>query len=215
LMQLKKTALLGVSVLFFAPVLFAQEVRPRVAPNAAQIQDSAIISAPPATIQKTVILRPVNQPKSVLTNEIAVRSTAEVRAVNASAAANASAVSLAAFRARMMTAMYSKLGKPYIWGASGPNAFDCSGLVWSVFSEAGITMERTSAATMWRTFEPATGEDRYKFGTLVFFNKLGHVGIVIDQDTFYQASSSKGVTISNFAGYWEKRIVGFRHVPLN
>jgi cell wall-associated NlpC family hydrolase len=43
---------------------------------------------------------------------------------------------------------------------------------------------------------------------------LKHVGIVRDANTFFHASSSKGVTISEFAGYWEKRITGFRRAPL-
>jgi cell wall-associated NlpC family hydrolase len=66
---------------------------------------------------------------------------------------------------------------------------------------------------MWEQFEPVSGDDRYKFGTLVFFNNLGHIGIVADSEGFYQASSSKGITYSKFAGYWEKRIVGFRKIP--
>lgn len=60
--------------------------------------------------------------------------------------------------------------------------------------------------------EPVTGDDRYKFGTLVFLNRLGHMGIVADENGFYHASSSKGVTYSPFKGYWENRIVGFRRL---
>lgn len=60
--------------------------------------------------------------------------------------------------------------------------------------------------------EPVTGNDRFKFGTLVFLNRLGHIGIVADENGFYHASSSKGVTYSPFKGYWENRIVGFRRL---
>lgn len=60
---------------------------------------------------------------------------------------------------------------------------------------------------------PVSGDDRYKFGTLVFLNGLGHIGIVADENGFYHASSSKGITYSTFKGYWEKRIVGFRSLP--
>jgi hypothetical protein len=59
---------------------------------------------------------------------------------------------------------------------------------------------------------PVEGDDRYKFGTLVFFNNLGHIGIVYDDSGFYHASSSQGVTFSRFDGYWGKRIVGFRRM---
>jgi cell wall-associated NlpC family hydrolase len=82
-----------------------------------------------------------------------------------------------------------------------------------VFQEAGISFTRTSARTFWNQFEPVYGDERFAFGTLVFFNKLGHVGIVADEHGFYQASSSKGITYSPFKGYWEKRIVGYRRIP--
>jgi hypothetical protein len=49
----------------------------------------------------------------------------------------------------------------------------------------------------------------------VFFNGLGHIGIVADTNGFYHASSSQGVTYSTFKGYWGKRIVGFRRMNLD
>ncbi|MEZ5344416.1 MAG: C40 family peptidase [Pyrinomonadaceae bacterium] len=114
----------------------------------------------------------------------------------------------------MMQSIRAKMGIRYRYGSQGPNSYDCSGFVWKVFGEAGIDFTRTSAASFWNTFDPVYGKDRYKFGTLVFFNRLGHVGIVADENGFYHASTSKGVTYSPFAGYWEKRIVGFRRVPI-
>jgi len=60
--------------------------------------------------------------------------------------------------------------------------------------------------------EPVTGDERFKFGTLVFMNGLGHMGIVADENGFYHASSSKGITYSTFKGYWENRITGFRRL---
>jgi cell wall-associated NlpC family hydrolase len=62
--------------------------------------------------------------------------------------------------------------------------------------------------------EPVTGDERFKFGTLVFMNNLGHMGIVADEKGFYHASSSKGITYSTFEGYWKNRIVGFRRLNL-
>jgi len=121
---------------------------------------------------------------------------------------------LMAFNSRLLSGIQTRLGIPYNYGSTGPNYYDCSGFVWSVFQQAGINFERSSARTYWENFEPVSDQDRYKFGTLVFFNRLGHVGIVADANGFYQASSSKGIVYSPFAGYWEKRIVGFRRVPL-
>lgn len=107
-----------------------------------------------------------------------------------------------------------RFGIPYRYGSSGPNSYDCSGFVWAAFKDAGLNFDRTSARGLWAMSEPVAGDERYKFGTLVFFNDLGHMGIVADENGFYQASSSKGVTYSKFEGYWEKRIVGFRRLRI-
>ena len=118
------------------------------------------------------------------------------------------------FNQTMLSAIDARLGAPYVYGAMGPRAFDCSGFVWSVFQEAGINFERASARNLWAQFEPVNPGEEYKFGTLVFFNNLKHVGIVADEHGFYQASSSHGVIYSPFSDYWSERIVGFRRVPL-
>jgi cell wall-associated NlpC family hydrolase len=44
----------------------------------------------------------------------------------------------------MLKAAVSRLGVPYVWGATGPNSFDCSGLVQWAFAKAGIYMPRVS-----------------------------------------------------------------------
>jgi cell wall-associated NlpC family hydrolase len=118
------------------------------------------------------------------------------------------------FNHLIMTAIEKRLGAPYVLGTEGPYRFDCSGFVWSVFQSAGVQFERGSARHFWSQFEPVDGADRYKFGTLVFFNNLGHVGIVADEHGFYHASSSKGVTYSPFNEYWSQRITGFRRIPV-
>lgn len=118
----------------------------------------------------------------------------------------------ALFSNRLMQAIQARIGTPYRYGSTGPNSYDCSGLVWSVFQDAGFYFERSSARTLWQNSESVDGDDRFKFGTLVFFNGLGHIGIVADEKGFYHASSSKGVTYSTFDGYWGNRIVGFRRL---
>ncbi|MEJ7708865.1 MAG: C40 family peptidase [Pyrinomonadaceae bacterium] len=106
-----------------------------------------------------------------------------------------------------------RLGAPYVYGAAGPWYFDCSGFVWSVFQAAGVTFERTSARSLWQDFAPVKSGEEYKFGTLVFFNNLRHVGIVVDETGFYHASRSNGVTYSPFNEYWTNRLDGFRKNP--
>jgi cell wall-associated NlpC family hydrolase len=118
------------------------------------------------------------------------------------------------FNSLLHTAIEERIGAPYSYGATGPYAFDCSGFVWSAFQEVGISFERGSARTLWARFAPATGAEESKFGTLVFFNGLNHVGIVADENGFYHASSSRGVTYSRFNDYWLDRLDGFRRVPM-
>jgi len=81
----------------------------------------------------------------------------------------------------------AQLGKPYLWGGTGPDAFDCSGLVMMAYRAAGITIPRTSQ-DQWaaeKKFDriPASQAEP---GDLVFFagsdgtpTSPGHVGLVI------------------------------------
>ena len=118
------------------------------------------------------------------------------------------------FEPTLMAAIDERLGSPYRWGATGPNRFDCSGFVWSIFQATGINFERVSARHLFARFAPAPVEEQYKFGTLVFFSGLTHVGVVADERGFYHASRRQGVIYSEFNEYWSKRIDGFRRVPL-
>lgn len=118
------------------------------------------------------------------------------------------------FQQMITAAIDDRLGSRYRWGATGPSAFDCSGFVWSTFRSAGIDFERSSARTLWSRFTAPAPEEQYKFGTLVFFSNLAHIGIVADEKGFYHASRHHGVVYSTFSEYWLKRIDGFRTVPV-
>ena len=168
-----------------------------------------------------------NSKQTGLTNKIVVVGKKQsdkslVKKTSSSGPTNATDVNLgssmaysATTHAMMLQSIRSKLGLRYRYGSQGPRTYDCSGFVWKVFQESGIPFTRTSARYFWKTFTPVYGKDRYEFGTLVFFNRLGHVGIVADEKGFYHASTGKGITYSRFEGYWSKRIVGFRRVPFS
>ena len=117
-------------------------------------------------------------------------------------------------RQLLTSAIEERLGSPYHWGATGPSSFDCSGFVWSIYQAAGISFERGSARTLWGRFAAPDSEEQYKFGNLVFFSNLAHVGIVVDEHGFYHASRHHGVVYSPFNDYWLSRIDGFRKVPV-
>jgi cell wall-associated NlpC family hydrolase len=78
----------------------------------------------------------------------------------------------------------AQLGKPYQWGGTGPDSFDCSGLVMMAYRAAGVGIERTSQE-QWAT-ETHIPASRVQAGDLVFFAgsdgttaSPGHVGIVV------------------------------------
>jgi hypothetical protein len=119
------------------------------------------------------------------------------------------------FRTALSAAMLARVGARYHYGSTGPETFDCSGFVWSSFQEAGVKFQRGPARSYWAQFQPVSDAERFKFGTLVFFSGLTHIGIVADEKGFYHASRHHGVIYSEFDDYWLSRIDGFRQVPLD
>ena len=92
----------------------------------------------------------------------------------------------------MLLAAESRLGMPYIWGANGPNAFDCSGLVQWSFAQAGVVMPRV-AADQART-GPAVPVSRLAAGDLLFYHTdptapgyISHVAIYLGHGKMIQA----------------------------
>ncbi|MEU0245780.1 NlpC/P60 family protein [Streptomyces sp. NPDC006235] len=73
---------------------------------------------------------------------------------------------------------YQKLGSPYVWGATGPNAFDCSGLVQAAYRSAGVALPRTTYSQI----DAGRRVSRSELlpGDLVFFYAgISHVGIYV------------------------------------
>jgi cell wall-associated NlpC family hydrolase len=173
---------------------------------------------PVETVQTTSSSRPVLSNQIIVVPQLVPQKL--IQKTSYTVAANSVAAMASAGRTtygmdtsvKLDRAIKARYGLPYRYGSTGPNSYDCSGFVWSVFQEAGLGFTRASARSLWAQSEPVYGDDRFKFGTLVFFNNLGHMGIVGDENGFYQASSSKGITYSPFAGYWSGRIVGYRRL---
>ncbi|MEU6403503.1 NlpC/P60 family protein [Streptomyces sp. NPDC046985] len=73
---------------------------------------------------------------------------------------------------------YSKLGSPYVWGATGPTAFDCSGLVQAAYRAAGISLPRTTYAQI--DAGRRVSRSALRPGDLVFFySGISHVGLYV------------------------------------
>jgi cell wall-associated NlpC family hydrolase len=117
------------------------------------------------------------------------------------------------FDQSLLTSMQSHLGASYRFNRTGPEEFDCSGFVWRAFQDIGMNFQRGPARSYWATFEVPPAGEQYKFGTLVFFSNLSHVGIVVDEKGFYHSARHGGVMYSPFNEYWLSRVDGFRRVP--
>jgi peptidoglycan DL-endopeptidase LytF len=152
---------------------------------------------------------------AALSEDPVVLSVASPEEIKAATTLGAPTLAAAKFQQLMLAAIDERLGARYRWGGTGPAGFDCSGFVWSTFQSIGINFERGSARTLWSRFVPATPEEENKFGTLVFFSNLRHIGIVADANGFYHASRHHGVVYSPFNDYWLSRIDGFRRVPMS
>ncbi|HEU5236050.1 MAG TPA: NlpC/P60 family protein, partial [Pyrinomonadaceae bacterium] len=81
----------------------------------------------------------------------------------------------------LLTAMQSHLGASYHYNRTGPGTFDCSGFVWRSFQDIGLNFQRGPARSYWATMPAPREGEQFKFGTLVFFSHLRHVGIVVDE----------------------------------
>lgn len=94
--------------------------------------------------------------------------------------------------AAFLKAALSRVGMPYVWGAAGPTAFDCSGLVQWSFAQAGVAMPRV-AADQART-GPAVPVSQLQPGDLLFYHfdptapgYISHVAIYLGKGLMLQA----------------------------
>ncbi len=80
--------------------------------------------------------------------------------------------------ARAVAFAHAALGKPYAWGATGPSAYDCSGLTLAAWKAAGVTLPRTTYTQI--TSGARIGWPQLAPGDLVFFySGISHVGLYI------------------------------------
>ena len=105
------------------------------------------------------------------------------------------------------------LGRPYVWGGTGPYGFDCSGFVWYVHKISGKDISRGLWGQM--NAGPRVPKNELQAGDSVFFANtympgLSHAGIYIGGGRFIHASDERtGVTISSMSdSYWGPRFIG-------
>ncbi len=91
-----------------------------------------------------------------------------------------------------LRAAATQLGKPYVWGATGPSSYDCSGLTSWAFKKAGVTLPRS--ASQQALVGQSVSWDQMQPGDLVFYySPVSHVGIYAGNGTFIDAPQSGDV----------------------
>jgi cell wall-associated NlpC family hydrolase len=166
-----------------------------VAGSAAAAALFATVPAPPAA---TPAVAPTS-PTAVMTAPVVRLAATKPAAITLNPQAITAAAAPAAVRASAMQKALGKVGSPYRYGAAGPNAFDCSGLVSWAFNNSGKSLPRTSSA-MSRVGTPVS-KSALQPGDLVFFYKpVSHVGIYIGNGKIVHASNRKSpVKISDMS----------------
>jgi cell wall-associated NlpC family hydrolase len=99
--------------------------------------------------------------------------------------------------AKAMELAHTRIGKPYRWGAAGPNAFDCSGLVYWSYGRVGVRVVREVNAQRVRT--RAIARSRLRPGDLIFYPN--HVAIFKGGNSMIEAFNSRtGVRVTSIRG---------------
>jgi cell wall-associated NlpC family hydrolase len=105
---------------------------------------------------------------------------------------------------------FAELGKPYVWGATGPNTFDCSGLTQFVWRQAGVAIPRVAADQYaWTIPVPLS---QLLPGDLVFYGTtdIHHVGLYIGNGLMINAPHTGDVV--RVSSIWWSDLAGFGRV---
>lgn len=128
--------------------------------------------------------------------------------------ARAYATAAAAQQARARTAVRvatAQVGDPYRSGATGPHAFDCSGLVQFAWRKAGIRIPRTT----WQQFAGIRKRVSWRGlmpGDLVYFYRVGHVGLYIGKGRMVHAPGTgrRVQIVAITPSWWRQQFAGAR-----
>jgi cell wall-associated NlpC family hydrolase len=154
------------------------------------------------------------QPASAQTATAAKAATATVTttAVTASTKTVKKKLSKAALQQskarRAISTAKKHIGDPYRWGATGPHAFDCSGLVKYAWRKAGVKLPRTTYS-MRKAVKKKVSWGHFKIGDLIFTSGGGHVGMYVGHGKMiHSPHSGSRVRIDKLNSYRKQTFVG-------
>jgi peptidoglycan DL-endopeptidase CwlO len=102
---------------------------------------------------------------------------------------------------------YAQLGKPYVWGATGPGSYDCSGLTMASWAAAGVSIPRTSYS-QWAGL-PHVPTSQLQPGDILVFDGVGHVALYVGGGYLIDAPHS-GAVVEKVAltGWYSQSVIG-------
>jgi cell wall-associated NlpC family hydrolase len=127
------------------------------------------LSAAKATVQKKLAAAKAKLASLTAAQRVAVNGTST--SYNPGSSKPGSAAEATAFAAAQ-----TKLGDPYVYGATGPTSWDCSGLMQWAYAQAGVAIGRTTYDQV-DVGTPVASTADLQIGDLVFFNGDSHVGM--------------------------------------
>ena len=120
--------------------------------------------------------------------------------------------------AAVITFALAQLGKPYVYGATGPNAYDCSGLVQAAYATIGVHLPRTTfqqvdvGTAVYSIAQLQPGDLLFLPGSDGTTQAPGHVGIYVGDSLLIQAPETGKLVMLSPLNQWVGSIVAMRHV---
>jgi cell wall-associated NlpC family hydrolase len=109
----------------------------------------------------------------------------------------------------VINAALSRVGKPYVYGAAGPNSFDCSGLMLWAYAKVGMSLPHYTGAQYEMGTRISSLSQARPGDILFFYPDLGHNGMYIGNGKMVHAPrSGKNVEVVDLAQYWSGQFSG-------
>ena len=145
---------------------------------------------------------------------ITVGQKLKVSGTASTTSSTSSTASTTATSSKVASIAKQYLGVPYVYGGSTPSGFDCSGLIYYAFKNAGKSIGRTTAAGYYNMAKKVTSP---QVGDLVFFSNtykagISHVGIYLGNNQMISASGSKVNIASITSSYWKLHFTSYGRI---
>jgi cell wall-associated NlpC family hydrolase len=102
----------------------------------------------------------------------------------------------------------AQLGKPYVWGAAGPDAYDCSGLTMQAWKAGGVTMDHWTGSQYAQSRPISLTE--VQPGDLIFYNQMQHVALYLGDGKIIHAPHTGATVQIEDMYYWRTTMAATR-----